>query len=301
MSSHLDFLVIGAQKCATSWLYTCLAEHGQLRLPKSKRERFYIGGKDFQKNGPSWFWSRFPRLETGQKTGDVSVDYMFDPAATAAIKPFVAEPKFVCSIREPADRLISAYYWLLRKQEVSDPDIQNGIGEFLSSDNSFLDTGQEKRSELVGRGQYAPQLERFIDEFGANSLLVLDYAEIKSDPVAALNRVWRHLAVSPDVEIGSINRRPKQNSRSAWLLGIERRFGSFKIVNRLMDIAHQLMPAKQQSDPVIEAVKQRLRIAYRSDVEATRTLLESLPKQNQPTTMQSGEGWLCQDNATQKY
>ena len=37
-SLPLEFLLIGAQKCATSWLYLCLAEHPEMSaLPEVRR------------------------------------------------------------------------------------------------------------------------------------------------------------------------------------------------------------------------------------------------------------------------
>ena len=40
---RIDLLLIGAQKCATSWLYECMRDHPQMWLPAKKREVKYLG------------------------------------------------------------------------------------------------------------------------------------------------------------------------------------------------------------------------------------------------------------------
>ena len=50
MLKKLDFLVIGSQKCATSWLFYCLQEHYELLLPTKKNEKEYIGGDIYFQN-----------------------------------------------------------------------------------------------------------------------------------------------------------------------------------------------------------------------------------------------------------
>ena len=75
---RLDFLVIGAQKCATSWLYYCLKDHPELYLPAKKREIQYLGGRLFHEKGVDWYFSLFQGAHRNQKIGDVSVEYIFD-------------------------------------------------------------------------------------------------------------------------------------------------------------------------------------------------------------------------------
>ena len=47
---NIDFFLIGAQKCATSWMYLCLKEHPEISVPKVKGD-YFIVGELFNKNG----------------------------------------------------------------------------------------------------------------------------------------------------------------------------------------------------------------------------------------------------------
>ena len=57
VKEKIDFLIIGAQKSATSWLYDCISEHPQICVPKQKKEIEYIGGELYKKNGLEWYFS----------------------------------------------------------------------------------------------------------------------------------------------------------------------------------------------------------------------------------------------------
>lgn len=81
--NKLDFAVIGAQKCATSWMFYCLTEHPELVLPDKKQEVSYIGGEAFRGNGGAdWFFDRYSVSVSARLRGDVSVDYLYDRSAS---------------------------------------------------------------------------------------------------------------------------------------------------------------------------------------------------------------------------
>ncbi|MGH7669524.1 MAG: sulfotransferase family protein, partial [Gemmatimonadaceae bacterium] len=111
----IGFLVVGAQKGATSWLFYCLREHPQLCLPDKKRESDYIGGPTYRERGEAWYFGLFAGQLPGQLAGAVSVDYLFDTAAADEVWRVAPQAKLIAIVREPVDRAVSAYYWLIRK------------------------------------------------------------------------------------------------------------------------------------------------------------------------------------------
>ena len=75
----LNFLVIGAQKCATTWLFECLNEHPDICLPKHKREVEYMGGPLYkEQGGQQWYLSLLNHCDNNKVKGDVSVEYIIN-------------------------------------------------------------------------------------------------------------------------------------------------------------------------------------------------------------------------------
>ena len=77
MKNKLDFVVIGSQKCATTWLYDILNQHPAISLPKDKREVEYLGGDLWKKHGDNWYFDLM-RSNDNEIAGDVSVEYIFN-------------------------------------------------------------------------------------------------------------------------------------------------------------------------------------------------------------------------------
>src|SRR5687768_7836818 len=108
MHSKPDFLVIGAQKCATTWLYECLKDHPQICLPKSKKEVEYIGGDLYKEKGMDWYLSLIDHCGEDKVKGDVSVEYIINPDSPEILHTLNPELKFIVSVRNPVDRALSA-------------------------------------------------------------------------------------------------------------------------------------------------------------------------------------------------
>ncbi len=76
MENTLDFLVIGSQKCATTWIYDILDQHSSISLPKDKREVEYLGGKLWLEKGDEWYFNLMKKDSQDKLSGDVSVEYI---------------------------------------------------------------------------------------------------------------------------------------------------------------------------------------------------------------------------------
>src|SRR5215472_8103927 len=110
-----DFLVIGSQKCATSWLYDCLNEHPQICMPRHKREIEYIGGQLYKEKGMDWYLSLLGHCNGEKVKGDVSVEYIVNDESPRLLYDLNPNLKFILNVRNPVDRAMSALNWYTRK------------------------------------------------------------------------------------------------------------------------------------------------------------------------------------------
>ncbi len=234
----IGFLVVGAQKGATSWLFYCLRDHPQLCLPDKKRESDYIGGPTYRERGEAWYFGLFARWRPGQLAGAVSVDYMFDAAAADEVWRVAPNAKLIAMVREPVDRAVSAYYWLVRKRLIPKIGILPALEQGLRDSRSGT---QSPFAELLTRGLYARQLGQYLQRFPAEHVLVGAYDDVVADAAAAISGIYRFLEVDPTFAPPSRSTRPKANAFSDILVSLERLAPTSRILAHTSGFLHNAM------------------------------------------------------------
>ena len=283
--ADLRFFVIGAQKSATSWLYYCLRDHPQVVLPSSKIEHGYLGGEMYRENGHDWYLGRFPMVPDGAIAGDVAVDYLLDADAPAVIAKHVPSPRLVALLRHPADRLVSAYFWSLRRNQINADPIDTHLDFFLKQGPGFPERHPDRYvDEMVRRGFYGQMLTPYIDQFGPESLLVILYDEVQEDPARVIERVYRHIGVDPSFEPDSLGSRPKVNTRNRAVIALER-LTKDRNVARITDRMHRLL-SRVTEPPKVMTDAQRAGLVERFEphIRETQAVLDRLPEANRPSS-----------------
>ena len=298
MNASLDFIMIGAQKCATSWVYYCLRDHPEICLPQKKREVEYIGGDRYQKRGTAWFKSLLDHCEANRVVGDVSVDYLIDPRSPKAVERHTSEVKLIVSLREPVDRAVSAYFWNLRRGSVQDLDVSVGLNRAVQAwlDAPGLD-GYDPNAcvrNLIARGMYAEQLRRYADRFGRRDLFVIFYDDLRKRPLDLLQKLYGFLDVDPAFKPVSLSRQPKRNSYARPLLRFERSTPDWVLFNKLSDVANQMLckfELGKERPGLAPEVARELYELYRSPNDDLRRFVAQLPESNVSSSLSGRLLW----------
>jgi len=281
----LDFVLIGAQKCATSWMYYCLREHPELILPNKKLEAGYIGGPMFVEKGEDWFFARF-QGDISKIRGDVSVEYLYDTASTAALTPYLASsPKFIVSLRDPVDRMVSGYVWLIRRGYLPNVAIDTGLAPLLEEPDGFPRPIDGLLEEVVRRSCYGPQLDAFASAFGADTLHVVFYEDVERNGLGTMQQIYGFLGVDTGFVPSSLNSAPKRNAYNKLLLEIENRFPKNKVVAKLSNIANQALSSGSK-DGRQDVLSPELRAAFNEKfapaIAETKAALWRIPQAQRP-------------------
>ncbi|HSJ09659.1 MAG TPA: sulfotransferase domain-containing protein [Longimicrobiales bacterium] len=283
--------MIGAQKCATSWLYYCLRDHPQVRLPVQKLEVEYLGGDLYEQRGADWYFGLVGPHVPGMSHGDVSVEYLYDPRAAPAVKRFLPDVRLVVVLRQPLERAISAYHWYLRKQRLPDVPLTEGLAAAARSYRHGGGLG----SDLIERGLYGAQLGRWLELFRREQLLVVTYDEIASDPQAILREVFEFIGVAADFVPPSLGKRPKHNAYVAPLIRLERTFPRSRVVSKLADATSNWLYRRGvgRDRPVLSReLSAELGSLFADDLLACRNLLASAPAMAPPSRLRVLERWM---------
>lgn len=270
MKNTLDFVIIGVQKSATTWLYDCLKHHPKLDLKKSKDELYYYGGSLHEEKGNDWYWNQFK--DDGGLKGCISVEYIEDELSPEKLFELNPNLKIFISLRDPIQRSISAYYWYFRKSLIKNLSIEKAFEKALEDFNASKKT---TLSELITRSLYAEKIDKYLNKFGSSQISPILFESIKKDPQKALSQIFKQLEVEEYFEDSFFGTKPKQNSYNKWLLKTQR-ISSSKYVGKVFDFLNQLYcKIVPQKDPAIELNKEvidQLKKIFDED----RKLLKSL-------------------------
>lgn len=201
------FLVIGAQKAGTTWLFEQLREHPRVFASRPKELHYFESRDNYGAAWDEYLW-RFKRRQKlklrHRVAGEGTPNYLWtsdhgtevwggagdDPGWRHGIPDRIVDAlgddlRLVVMLRDPVDRAISAFYHHVSKGGRMDPS------------RPFLENARDRG--IVTMGFYAAHLERYLQCFAPENLLVLIQEEVAEHPAEALAVVQRHIGV--DVRI----------------------------------------------------------------------------------------------------
>jgi hypothetical protein len=177
-----DFIIIGAQKCGTGFLYRRLRQHPDFK-PTNVREVHYFD--DNYHRGLDWYRSHFPASKGKGKrwtvTGEKSPYYLYHPLAARRTATVVPQAKLIVLLRNPVDRAYSAYHHQ-RRAESETLSFEDAItaeehrlwGEEkkMLAEESYV-SFNHRRFSYLSRGVYVDQLRNWHDYFEREQMLIL--------------------------------------------------------------------------------------------------------------------------------
>jgi hypothetical protein len=178
-------LIIGAMKCGTTSLFNYLSEHPQIALPVFKEPNFFSYDERWN-NGREWYFSRWKNWNPQQHKIALEASTNYSkfhsyPQVINRIKSLEQEAnfKFIYIVRNPIDRIESHYTYALAAGR-----------EKLKSLTKEID------SELIETSKYAKQIQLYYDTFDSNSILILNFNDLKKFPQETIKKVCSFLEIN---------------------------------------------------------------------------------------------------------
>ncbi|XP_058841112.1 bifunctional heparan sulfate N-deacetylase/N-sulfotransferase 2-like [Acipenser ruthenus] len=194
------FLVIGPQKTGTTALHFFLSLHPALTSnfpsPVTFEEIQFFNGPNYHR-GIDWYMDFFPF------PSNASTDFLFEksanyfdtepvPRRAASLLP---RAKIIAVIINPAER---AHSWYQHQRAHQDPVALNyTFQQVVHAPPSALPQLRALQSRCLSPGAYAAHLDRWLQYYPPDQLLLVDGAKLRLKPVSVLDGVQRFLGVSP--------------------------------------------------------------------------------------------------------
>ena len=260
------FIGIGAQKCASTWIYDILWDHPDVVLSETKEIDFFSFHYD---HGLQWYLNHFKERPGARAIGEISPSYFHEPAVPGRMKRHCPDAKILVSLRDPVQRAISNHRHEIR------------VKHFTGTDLSF-EAGLANNPMYIEQGLYATHLSRWLEHFPASQMLIVLFDEVVADPADVAKRIYRFLgleedhcsqAVDKQSNPGHINRYPKleafrnklyqlaKGARMDRLWQTGGRLGLREIYRRV-----NKLPPETVIPPIPEHVLQTLRTQFAEEV-----------------------------------
>jgi hypothetical protein len=180
-----NLIIIGAQKCGTSGLHYYLGLHPEVSMSTPKELNYFIAERNWGR-GPEWYARHFD--PAARCRGESSPNYtafpqhMGVPERMAGVLPDV---KLIYIVRDPLDRIAAHYVHNYAKRREK---------------GSLRDTLLHPNTSYVARSRYFSQLQRFLEHYDREQILVIENNDLRADRADTLRKVFEFAGIDPTFE-----------------------------------------------------------------------------------------------------
>ncbi len=200
-----SFIIIGAQKSASTFLQKCLSDHPDIYMPKE--ETPYFESPDYE-NAPLDYFEKLFNNKTEKCLGIKRPNYIGKKEVSDRIKNKFPESKLIAILRNPVDRSFSSYFHDINYGFIPVLDYESGIRKIIS-DKKYQN--RYKRSgEILENGYYYKYLSMYDGFFQKNKILIFLYEDIVDKPLESIQKAYAFLDVDSNYIPKVLNSRPQK-------------------------------------------------------------------------------------------
>ena len=179
------FLIIGTMKGGTTSLYHYLSVHPEVFMSETKELHYFVAEKNLSR-GIGWYHQQFSAAGDARAVGEASPDYTKYPlyqGVPERIASLIPSARLIYVVRNPLARIRSHYL-----HDVARGRERRPIGEAVPGNEHYL-----------APSRYALQIERYLEHFSREQLLVVTSESLRHDRPAVMRRVHDFIDVTPDL------------------------------------------------------------------------------------------------------
>lgn len=200
-----QFLIIGAQKSASTFVQACLADHPEIYMPQG--ETPFFESPDYERSDIK----ELERLFDGRSEhcfGIKRPNYLGRPEVPSRIRSHLPDAKLIAVLRNPIERSISAYFHNINYGFIPPLDLEIGMRKVVS--DPLYRSRYRRSPEIIEFGYYYKYLSEYSHYMKNNRLLIFLHEDIISCPLESIQKAYDFLGVSKDFIPSALKSRPQE-------------------------------------------------------------------------------------------
>lgn len=182
-ADRVSLIIPGAAKCATTSLYVMLKGHPQMCASRIKETNFF-SKHDRWEEELDWYHDLFDP-QPGQMLFEASPSYtgplLKERDVAQRIYRYNPAMRFIYMVRNPLDRIVSAY--------------MHAFQQFRT--DASLSERLRNNPHLLENSMYFSHITPYIELFGRDRVLILDFEDLIEDPGKCLKNISSFIGIDP--------------------------------------------------------------------------------------------------------
>jgi hypothetical protein len=212
VSRHL--LVIGAQRCGTTYLHDLLAAHPRIAMARPARpEPKVFLSDELAGRGLEWYHATYFGHATDEELlGEKSTSYLEYPAAAERAVAVLGDPLVLVQLRDPVERAVS--HWAFSSDSgLESRPLETALAANLEGPLPW-DPARTSVSPFayLERGRYVDHLAPWVERFG-DAVTVSFLEELVAEP-ERIHDLYRALGIEQEFSPASLGRPVNQSCRA---------------------------------------------------------------------------------------
>ena len=176
----INFIGIGAQKCASTWIHRVLSDHPEVVIYPGKEIDFFSVYYD---RGYQWYEKQLGKPGKATVAGEVSTSYFADSDSPERVFHYNPDMRIILSLRDPIERAFSNHLHEVRLQH-------------MTGQNLTFEAGLENNPMYLLQSRYSLHLARWLTVFPISQILVLFQEDIRDDAIGQSRKLYQFLGIS---------------------------------------------------------------------------------------------------------
>lgn len=187
-----NVIIIGAQKAGTTSLHYWLGQHPEVYGPAGAKDFHFFCDEEYYNRGLNFYSSFFSGHKDEKIVLAGAVNYIYLPNTPQRLIEYNPNLKLILCIRNPVDRLYSAYKFnnlkgiepLKLEEALEEEDQRINLSWKNKHDYSYAD-----------HGYYNVQLKRYLEFFRPNQIHVVKFEYLKDKPEKVFSELCNFLNI----------------------------------------------------------------------------------------------------------
>ena len=205
-----NFFIVGAPRCASTFMYTYLREHPDVFMPEHKDPRFFCSDLDSGTDADAGIFVRdedeylalFADTGGASRVGEACVFNLYSTVAAARIKAASPDARIIILLRDPVEQMVS-FHAVRRRNATEDLDFEEALAaEADRREGRCLPrlARNIKMYQYRAVASYTDQVARYFDAFGRDNVHVIIFEDFVRQPAASYRATLEFLGVDPDFQ-----------------------------------------------------------------------------------------------------